>query len=91
MCKAKLTLQIKRKGLGCSEINFNNPPFLFYYLEDDKSINIIAKTFEGDINGFVFPIYAVIDHNQSNTNYDLIITGQKVKMFKSEKEITLTQ
>ena len=38
-----------------------------------------------------FPIYAVIDHNQSNTNYDLIITGQKVKMFKSEKEITLTQ
>ena len=24
-------------------------------------------------------------------NYDLIITGQKVKMFKSEKEITLTQ
>lgn len=50
-----------------------------------------AETFEGDINGFVFPIYAVIEHNQSNTNYDLIITGQKVKMFKSEKEITLTQ
>ena len=30
-------------------------------------------------------------HNQSNINYDLIIIGQKVKMFKSEKEITLTQ
>lgn len=91
MCKAKLSLQIKRIGLGCSEINFNNPPFLFYYMEDDKNMNIIAETFEGDINGFVSPIYAAIDHNQSNTNYDLIITGQKVKMFKSEKEITLTQ
>lgn len=91
MCKAKLTLQIKRIGLGCSEINFNNPPFLFYYMEDDKRMNIVAETFEGDINGFFFPINAAIVHNQANTNYDLIINGQKVKMFKSEKEITLTQ
>lgn len=54
-------------------------------------MNIVAEAFEGDINGFFFPINAAIAHNQSNINYDLIITGQKVKMVKSEKEITLTQ
>ena len=91
MCNAKLTLQIKRIGLGCSEINFNNPPFLFYYMEDDKRMNIVAETFEGVINGFDFPLSAKIDHNQSNTNYDLIINGQRVKMIKSGKEIKLTQ
>ncbi len=91
MCKVKLTLQIKRIGIESSEVNFNNPPFLFCYKEDVKSMNIVAETFEGDINCFVFPIHAAIAHNQSNINYDLIINGQKVKMFKSEKEITLAQ
>lgn len=91
MCKVKLTLQIKRIGLECSKISFNIPPFLFCYKENAKSIDIFAETFEGDIDGYVFPIHATIDHNHSNTNYDLIINGQKVKMFKSEKEITMTQ
>lgn len=91
MCKVKMTLQIKRKGLECSEISFNNPPFFFCYKEDDKCIDIASEMFEGDINGYVFPIHASIDHNHLNTNYDLIINGKKVKMFKSEKEITMTQ
>lgn len=90
MCKVQLTLHIKRTGLGRSEINFNNTPFLFCYKEDDKSIDIFTETFEGDIDGYVFPIHASIDHNLSNTNYDLIINGQKVKMFKTEREIMLT-
>lgn len=86
-----MKLQIKRKGSECSEISFNNPPSFFCYKEDDKCIDIASEIFEGDINGYVFPIHASIDHNHLNTNYDLIINGKKVKMFKSGKEITMTQ
>ncbi len=90
MCKLKLTLRVKRYGIECSSVDLINLPFSFVYLEDDNNICIYADSFEGDFNGFSFPIHAIITHNLNDNNYDLTLNGKHCKMIKSDREITIS-
>lgn len=90
MCKLILILRIKRYGLEHSEIDLNIPPICFSYREDDNNIYIHSDSFVGDIDGFSFPLHALIRHNMNNANYDLVLNEKHVKMFKSNGEITFS-